>query len=71
VTTGTSGHDDAAVELPLLEWMVRALARSPERIDHLGRLITSLQATDEGRMLLPEGLDAVWDAIWEARAARR
>jgi hypothetical protein len=71
VTTGTSGHDDAAVELPLLEWMVRALARSPERIDHLGRLIVSLKATDEGRMLLPDGLDAVWDAIWEARAARR
>lgn len=60
-----------AVDLPLVEGMVRALARTPERIDHLARLITSLQATDEGRLLLPDGLDAVWDAIVEARRATR
>ena len=59
------------LDLPLVEWMVRALARAPERIEHLGRLISSLRATDEGELLLPEGLDAVWDAIWDARPGRR
>ena len=55
------------VDLPLVEWMVRALARAPDRIDHLARLIASLRATDEGRELLPPDLDAIWDVIWAAR----
>ncbi len=57
-----------ALDLPLVEWLVRATSRSPERIDHLARLITSLRATQEGRELLPEGFEAVWDAIWDARS---
>lgn len=66
------GHErDRASELPLVEWLVRAVSRSPERIDHLARLIASLRATEEGRELLPDGFDDVWDAIWTARSAAR
>ena len=39
---------------PLLESMVRALARDPERLDHVARLIESLSASEEGRALIPE-----------------
>lgn len=60
-----------AIDLPLVEWMVRALARTPERVDHLARLIASLRATDEGRELLPQDLDEIWDVIWAARTASR
>jgi hypothetical protein len=67
-----SGHErDRAPDLPLVEWLVRAVSRSPERIDHLARLIASLRATEEGRDLLPDGFDEVWDAIWSARSAAR
>lgn len=59
--------------IPLLESMVRALARNPERLDHVARLVESLRSTEEGAALLPEGLDEIWSPIWEARrdGARR
>jgi hypothetical protein len=57
--------------LPLLESMVRALARDPERIDHIARLLESLRASEEGRALIPEGLTEVWEPIWEARRGQR
>jgi hypothetical protein len=60
-----------ALDVPLVEWMVRALARTPDRIEHLSRLVESLRATDEGRELLPPDFDAVWDVIWAARTGRR
>jgi len=70
-----AGRGDGAVagtlDLPLVEWLVRAVSRSPERIDHLARLITSLRATSEGRELLPVGFEDVWDAVWEARGSAR
>jgi hypothetical protein len=53
--------------LPLLESMVRALAREPERLDHIARLLESLGASEEGRARIPDGLTAVWEPIWEAR----
>jgi hypothetical protein len=53
--------------IPLFESMVRALNRSPQSLDHIGRLIADLERTEEGRKLLPEGLSELWPAIWEAR----
>jgi hypothetical protein len=47
--------------------MVRALDRRPESLDHIHRLIADLQHTPEGRELLPDGIDEVWPAIWQAR----
>ena len=71
-TPGQPGLADGhggELDLPLVEWMVRALARAPDRIDHLARLVASLRATDEGRELLPEDFDVIWDVIWAARTA--
>jgi hypothetical protein len=61
----------AASGLPVLESMVRALARDPERLDHIARLLESLSASDEGRALIPDGLTAVWEPIWDARRRLR
>jgi hypothetical protein len=58
-------------DLPVLESMVRALARDPERLDHIARLIESLSASDEGRALIPDGLATVWEPIWETRRRLR
>jgi hypothetical protein len=69
--SGSGDGQASAIDLPLVEWMVRALARTPERVDHLARLIASLRATDEGRELLPQDLDEIWDVIWAARTASR
>lgn len=53
--------------VPLLETMVRALARRPEALDPINRLITDLERSEAGRRLIPDGLREIWPAIWEAR----
>jgi hypothetical protein len=55
--------------IPLLESLIRALAREPERLDHVARLVDSLSATPEGAALLPDGFEDVWRPISEARKA--
>jgi hypothetical protein len=61
----------APADFPLLETMVRALHRSPDSLDRVAELIEDLRRTPEGRELLPEGLEAVWDPIWAARRLLR
>ncbi len=51
----------------LLEALLRSLSQSPRRIDEVARLISDLRRTPEGRGLLPEGLDEVWEPLWAAR----
>jgi hypothetical protein len=65
--TQGSGDGARAAEIPLFESMVRALDQRPESLDHIHRLIADLQHTPEGRELLPDGIDEVWPAIWQAR----
>jgi hypothetical protein len=57
--------DPSAV--PLLESLVIALAREPDRLDHVARLVESLRATPEHSEHLPEGFLEVWQPIWETR----
>ncbi len=68
--TGGGGPDLGAV-LPLFEELVRAVARSPEKIDAVGRLVGDLRKTPEGAALLPEGFEEVWKPVWAARLARK
>jgi hypothetical protein len=63
--------EDAPIDLPLFESLVRALARSPERLDNVARLVASLTATAEGRERLPEEFEAIWKPIWQARTEAR
>jgi hypothetical protein len=72
VSDGDSSDGWAAFgDRPVLESMIRALARDPGRIDHVARLVASLKASEEGRELIPEGLDSVLDPILAARKRLR
>lgn len=53
--------------LPLFECMVRAMARDPRRLDDLNTLIQDLRGHPETSDLLPDGLEEIWEPIWEAR----
>jgi hypothetical protein len=64
---GASNDQQVSLHIPLFESMIRALARNPEALAPIDRLITELGRTEEGRQLLPDGLDTLWPAIWEAK----
>ena len=49
----------------LLEDLVRAAARDPERLKPVRRLIDDLRKTEEGRTIVPDDLFAVWSAVEE------
>jgi hypothetical protein len=55
-------------QIPLFESMVRALARNPEALAPIDRLIKDLERTEQGRAILPDGIEDIWPAIWEARS---
>lgn len=53
--------------LPLLEHMLSALHRSPEKLGQVHRLIEDLKKTPEGRSILPPELEEVWGPISRVR----
>jgi hypothetical protein len=57
--------------IPLLEPLLRALAEDPTHLDHIERLVSDLERTEEGKQLLPEDLVTVWTAIRSARESGR
>ena len=63
------GRRDTAGGLPLLEPMLRALDRDPERLDEIGQLLRDLSAQPETAHLIPEDLRALWSVIEEVRAS--
>ncbi len=62
-----TGPFGGPAEATLLELLLRSLDASPDRIDHVGRLIADLSRTSEGRDLLPEDLDVIWKPIQAVR----
>ena len=50
----------------LLDDLVRAAARDPDRLKPVRRLIDDLRKTDEGRRIVPDDLFEVWTAVEEA-----
>ncbi len=60
-----------ASQPPVLEPMIRALGRDPERLDHIARLIADLGRTPDGLSRLPQGFQEVWQPIWQARQEMR
>jgi hypothetical protein len=57
--------------VPMLEALVRALESNPGKLDQVRQFVEELQSTEEGRHLLPEGFDAIWTPVWQAREALR
>ncbi len=57
--------------LPLLEPILQALERKPERLDQIARLVEDLSRNEHGRALLPDGFLEMWKPIWEVRKEAR
>jgi hypothetical protein len=57
--------------IPLLEPLLRALAENPAHLDHIERLVSDLERTEDGKQLLPEELVTIWTAIRAARDSDR
>ncbi|MYE59222.1 MAG: hypothetical protein F4X35_06550 [Alphaproteobacteria bacterium] len=57
-----SGPDDDS----LLEGLVRAASRDPERLEPVRRLIEDFRKTEEGRSIVPDDFLEVWNAVDEA-----
>ena len=55
-------------EMPLLEALVRALSRSPEKIDRIAELVEGLRRTPKGQDVLPEGFEPFWEAVIQTRS---
>jgi hypothetical protein len=69
-STNGSGSSAGLAGLPLIEELVRAVSRQPEKIDHIDRLVEDLKQTVEGAALLPEDFDMVWRAFRTWREER-
>jgi hypothetical protein len=54
-------------EAGVFELLVRAVADRPDAIDDLGRLIERLEATSQGRTVLPDGFSELWASVLSAR----
>lgn len=50
----------------LLEDLIRVASREPERLRPVRRLIHDLRATEEGRVIVPDDLFALWTVVDEA-----
>lgn len=53
-------------ELPLLERMVRALSRSPDKLVRITEIVEQIRAIEREAEVLPEGFDDLWSAINDA-----
>jgi hypothetical protein len=51
----------------LLEPLLQALSRNPEKLDDVARLVSDLESTPEGQAMLPEDFHEIWDPIWAAK----
>lgn len=70
--SGVKSEVDGFVASPfgttLLESLVRALDRDPERVDQVAEVIRDLEQSSEGKQLLPDDLALIWQPILDARA---
>ena len=55
----------------ILETLLKALDRYPDRLDSVARLVDDVEKSGSGDGLLPPGFDVVWQPIWEVRCRRQ
>ena len=63
------GRDRFGTGQGLLELLLRALARDPDKLRTVSEVVADLRAGGRGDELLPDGFEAVWDAIWAVGGA--
>jgi hypothetical protein len=67
LVNGSKDKTGSTMAPSVLEPMLKALAHDPTRLDQIARLVEDLGKTPEGKALLPEGFDSIWQPIWSAR----
>jgi hypothetical protein len=56
------------LDMPLLEDLIRALSRSPEKkIDRIAEIVEQLRRTPQGQQIIPPEFDQLWQTILQAR----
>jgi hypothetical protein len=72
IAGGGNGDDRGwgQLQFPLFEALVRTLARDPQKLSQIARLLEDLGDGDQLEELLPDGFRDVWDPIWAARGGR-
>ena len=70
LTAGGSsmGYANTGAAPGIFELILRALADRPEALTDLDRLVRRLQATESGRQVLPDGFEALWEVVADARS---
>lgn len=68
---GAPAEGESADWLPLLEHLLRALHKSPEKLDQVDRLIEDLRKTPDGSSILPDGFDRIWGPLRSVHARKR
>jgi len=64
---GATLDASAITDSGLLEMLIRALERHPERLDDVAGLMREFGSDALGRDVLPEQFESIWRPIWEAR----
>ena len=67
-STGT----ELGIALPgLLERMLETLGSDPGKLDAVASLLEDLRKTQEGKELIGDDFEAVWEALWTVRGRRK
>ena len=64
---GQSEGNSFSLDFPLLEELVKAYSRHPEKLDRIASLIADLKESGQDRDLLPEGFESIWQTFMLAR----
>lgn len=67
---GPAGNGGGTSGLPLLEPMLRALHRDPNRLDEVGQVIADLRTAGVKAEILPPELEELWATMAEVRKGR-
>jgi hypothetical protein len=62
-----SSEREPLFSITVFEMFVRALYRDPSKLDRVNRLVLDLKKDEQGRKLLPDEFDTIWEPIWQAR----
>lgn len=54
----------------LLERLLIAISRDPKQIDRIEEVVADLKMTEEGKKLLPESFETIWNPIIDVRKGR-
>ncbi|MCL7744264.1 phospholipase D family protein [Guyparkeria hydrothermalis] len=71
LSSSAQGRGSGGGQIPMLETLLKALDRDPERLDQVAKVVEELRRTDKGADLIPTAFQEVWEPIWQTRETLR